>query len=136
MIYIQNSITTRDLFYGENITITCEMSKFYFSFGSWFALLSKNNIMSYYQSKPNFPFMKLFKRTTYLKYLKLFSALNFIPEKQEWKGTFVSKFNLSLEYPAPSEVFCFAPVWNSSEWVNTSIKIVVRNGTQNSLLLI
>ncbi|ODM94799.1 Receptor-like tyrosine-protein kinase kin-16, partial [Orchesella cincta] len=107
---------------GESINVTCEYSKFYFALGSWFAIKSTHAGTLYI---PGNDIKPCETETSCYE-----ASEKNIPNdtKNAWRGTFRATTEIKLVEVGPHTVQCFGPVWNSTEWVNTSKTIFVQEG--------
>ncbi|ODN05385.1 Vascular endothelial growth factor receptor 1 [Orchesella cincta] len=99
MMYLEPTVS--EAYVGENIIIFCRVSRFYFAFGHRFGFEHKNGSMVY---------------------------TNSIDGETDEKYNFMRmNTTLTITDPFLHKIYCFAPIWNSSVWINQSYDIVVRD---------
>ncbi|CAL8100404.1 unnamed protein product [Orchesella dallaii] len=98
-----------EVFLGDKITIFCRVSRYYFSYGHRFAFEHKNGSMVYTNGNDG--------------------------ERDETFNFNRMNTTLSIADPFLHKIYCLAPVWNSTTWVNQSYKVSVReDGTAPKII--
>ncbi|XP_035709602.1 uncharacterized protein LOC118436188 [Folsomia candida] len=83
----------------DTVTVFCQLSRYYFAYGHRFAVGSENGSVDY-------------KMAVDGEYVEVYNT---------------NRINLTIELTTLGavDVYCLAPVWNSTDWVNQSISINV-----------
>ncbi|CAL8093174.1 unnamed protein product [Orchesella dallaii] len=105
----------------EEITITCEYSKYYFALGSWFGVMngSGTTYIKGQDIKPCDTGVECFEAE--VQHLAS-------DTKEGWRGTYSASLSRKFEEIGKHMVFCNGPVWNTTEWVNASLSFDVKEG--------